>query len=305
MDSWVLLLLLLLVAAIAVPAVLGLVSLLASPGTRLIGLAGLALLAMVVGVVSVGTFAFLLEARPSAAPGDRDWQQAEDASQDTPFSVLPVGPAVALASEDPRPVDLSEEAVAEAAGSPVRPTADAEEAAAEARPDWVEAAPHKVGGVYRMTAMVGPYSTRLECDQKLSEALQEKLDEYLETYLGPEAAGRVRLEPGYVRDHIAKQQWEETKQFSVGPMIQVHVLMEFDRAANARIDEAWEKAIVTRRLGVVGGLGAVVLLLLSAVWTYLKIDLATAGRYRGRLRLAATVAILAGVAAVLLVSAAW
>ena len=73
-----------------------------------------------------------------------------------------------------------------------RPSAEAGRAVtaiAKTRPAWVDAPPRLVGDVYQMSIMVGPYTTRQECDAHLGEALQEALDRYVEICLGAAAGG--------------------------------------------------------------------------------------------------------------------
>ena len=146
-----------------------------------------------------------------------------------------------------------------------------------------------------MPISVGPYSTRMECDEALPDKLREAVDDYVATSIGREARGAVRLPLAYIRDHLVKDRWEEWKEYEppLGRMAKLHVLVAFDREANARLKEEWNRVVVDRRLWGVGTAGAALFLLLSIAWTYLKIDLATAGSYRGRLRLGAGMAILA------------
>ena len=170
--------------------------------------------------------------------------------------------------------------------------------AARERPSWVGTQPHRVGESYRKCVTVGPYADRPECDARLPEALQEELVRYVKTHWGPKAAGRVRLTPE-IREAIVRQDWEEPIQASFGPMIQLHVLLEFDRHAQNLIQHQWHTAIVAGRLWY-SGIGLVAaLVLLSVVFGYLRIDQATGGSFRGRLRLAAAAAILT------LAAAAW
>lgn len=75
------------------------------------------------------------------------------------------------------------------------------------------------------------------------------------------------------------------------PMVRLHALLEFDREVNARLDEAWRRAVVRGKLWALGTAGSVLLLVLSACWGYLKTDLATGGAYRWRLRVASGLAI--------------
>ena len=186
-------------------------------------------------------------------------------------------------------------------------------AGAEDRPDWVEAEPGKVGGVYRTTITVGPYSTRLECDRELPGQLHAAVEEYAAEYVGPEARGQVRLPLDYIESEIVQAEWAEQKPFRISPegkipeeyhpMTLLHVLLEFDPANNNRIKQAWDAVVVRQRLFGVGALSAMVLGLLSAAYGYLRIDLATGGAYRGRLRLTAAAVVLALVVAGLVLSA--
>ena len=174
---------------------------------------------------------------------------------------------------------------------------------AASRPAWVNAPPQLVGDAYQMSIVVGPYTTRAECDAKLPEALQESLDQYVNVCLGDQAVDDIRLPADYLRQQLVKAQWEETRQHSVGPMTWLHVLLQFDRKIKDRILEEHRQAIIGRRLQAVATWSAMGLALLTVAFGYLKIDLATGGVYRGRLRLAAAAAILGlvGVAVVALV----
>jgi len=172
-------------------------------------------------------------------------------------------------------------------------------------PDWVGTAPDKVEGVYRMPIEVGPYSTREECDQELPAKLRAAVAEYAATYLGRGARGQVRLPTDYIQREIVKDECEQKKEVKISPegqpekfadVLYLHVLLEFDRAVNARLEEEWHQALVAERLGGVGALGVLVFVFLGAVWSYLKIDLATGGAYRGRLRLVAGTLILIAIA---------
>ncbi len=164
------------------------------------------------------------------------------------------------------------------------------------QPDWVDAPAQQVDGAYRVAVSVGPYATRGECERELPEALRAAVDEYASQYFGPEAAGRVRLPVDYLRENVVQEQWLETRRVSVSPssqipMVRLHVLLEFDRAVNDRLREAWRQAVIHGKLWILGTFGTMLLLLLSAFWAYLRVDLATRGAYRGRLRFATGLAL--------------
>ncbi|MGA2031154.1 MAG: hypothetical protein ABSG68_02760 [Thermoguttaceae bacterium] len=162
------------------------------------------------------------------------------------------------------------------------------------RPAWVDARPGRVGDAYQMTTVVGPYSTRLECDQELPNYVQAALAGYTEICLGSEAASRVQL-PWEELAPVVKDQWEETVQVSIGPMVQLHVLLDFDRNMQQRVKDQWRQVVVQRRL-VYAGVGlAGVLALLALLYGGLRIDHATRGARRSRLAAAAVVLAAVGV----------
>jgi hypothetical protein len=172
------------------------------------------------------------------------------------------------------------------------------------KPAWIDSPPKVVGDSYRMTIVVGPFTTRQECDAKLPEELQKALFSYAEMYLGQSAGRNVEivLPADYLRQHLVKDQWEEVRQYSVGPMTRLHVLLAFDQDVKNRVVEAHRQGIVAWRIRVMGVVLGVVLGLLAVAYGYLKTDLATAGAYRGRLQLAAGLAILGIIAAAMFVA---
>ncbi len=156
-----------------------------------------------------------------------------------------------------------------------------------AKPAWVNAVPCLVGDVYRMSISVGPYTSRAECDAQLPEALQKALGQYVEACLGDQTSEEVRLPSEELRQKVVKDVWQETRQYSVGPMIQLYALLEFDRPMKDRVLDAHRQALVDRRLQMVAIWASLGLSALAIMFGYFKTDLATGGTYRNRLRLIA------------------
>jgi hypothetical protein len=127
-----------------------------------------------------------------------------------------------------------------------------------------------VGGAYQTAISIGPYATRDECDAKLPDAFQEALDRYADACLDENIARRVRLPSDYVRRQVVKDKWEETRQYSVGRMIHLHVLLEFDRQVKERILEACRQTLVAGRLWWAGGTFAAVWGILAVLYEGLK-----------------------------------
>ena len=175
-------------------------------------------------------------------------------------------------------------------------------AGAPPRPAWVDAEPGMVGEVYRMTAMVGPFATRQECDEAQPDALREVAADYLDKYVGPAPPYSVRVSPEFLQEKVVTETWEEERMTDFGPgigtrpMIRRYVLLEFTKEVQNELKRQ-------QRLWYTGYGLAGVLAVLGLAFAYLKINLATGGRYRGRLRAAAVAVILAAVVAVVLIPA--
>lgn len=142
------------------------------------------------------------------------------------------------------------------------------------RPDWVDAPPGKVGDVYQMTATVGPYSSRRECDHALPNELRRAVAEYVQRYLGSQAKHRVRLPSDYMSDHVIKATWEEDQVSSVGPMKQRYVLLQFDRKTNGLLKQRWHDVQTEKRIWQAAIALACVLLVLAVAYGVLKLSAA-------------------------------
>jgi len=230
-------------------------------------------------------------AKPVASDGEVAYGEAPDGQSQSKGLLRTVGTALgrAVAAAKKEAADRAVEELKQLAD----PAAPAEMPVAE-RPEWVDRQPDRnQQGEFEMPIAVGPYTTRAECREELAASLERAVGDYAAAAIGPQARGAVHLPPAYIQDKIVRQEWDEWKQYEppLGEMVKLHVLLVFDREAGSRLSEEWNRILVGRRLRAVAGAGAVLLALLSTAWAYLKIDLATGGAHRGRLRF--------GVAAVL------
>jgi hypothetical protein len=162
------------------------------------------------------------------------------------------------------------------------------------RPDWIEQAPGIQGQKYCMAVKSGLWTTDGECQQAIDGAITKALGEYLASYFGDDRAAQlVAIDPVYLRQQLVKQPlYAETVDASVGTMRQWHALLEFDDDLRAELRRLWQQASVSNRLRDAAGGFALVLAALGTLFAYLKLDLATDGQYRGRLRCASGLAIL-------------
>lgn len=141
------------------------------------------------------------------------------------------------------------------------------------KPDWVDAEPGTVGDAYRMSVAVGPYTTRAECDQLFPGALQESLDRYVRIcFAGEEIDRRLVLPADYLQG-LVKKQWEETREYSVGPMITLHVLLEFDRKARDRVLDERRRLLVANRIWYAGLGFSAWIVILGVAYSTLKLSM--------------------------------
>jgi hypothetical protein len=304
------------IGMVVVMLVAGLVLLVVNPRTRPFGLALLFAPLMLVVLGFFGVFYFSVQEAQVAHEADlaaRDTAQArvhaeraraEPAARTIESASPPSDPAAGPSLAEKPETAASADAASSAKSAPTkapeatdpsgRPAGANPPARRPARPNWVEAPPRRVGDAYEIAVATDPFATRLECEARLPQALERAVAQYAAVYLGDdEAASQIRLPLDFLRTKVVAEEWEEPFDSSVGPMVRIHALLRFDRAANARIDEAWQRRVVEARLWGLGTALCGVLATLAVAWAYVRLDLATGGAYRWRLRMAAALVILA------------
>jgi hypothetical protein len=154
-------------------------------------------------------------------------------------------------------------------GSVAQPTAEAE----SKLPDWVGRPPQADSDGYRTSLTIGPYTTRAECDAKLPDELQKALNQYVyvEKGLGEPVPAGIVLPESEFRQAIVKAEQEEVRRYSVGPMVSLHVLLEFDGAVKERILEQCRQAVVGGRIWMLGAGLASLLAALGVLYGYLTL----------------------------------
>ena len=169
-------------------------------------------------------------------------------------------------------------------------------------PAWADAPAQRVGDSYQIVFVVGPYTTRLECDQAMPAQLNRSVADYAELYLDDERARRATLPASFLRDHVIKDQWEEIFESSVGEMVRVHTRLLFDGRTNTELKASLRRAIIAERLWIAGGGLAAVLMVISGLFGALKFDHITGGSYRGRMKF---ILLFVGMAVILWVWVPW
>lgn len=164
------------------------------------------------------------------------------------------------------------------------------------RPDWVGEPPRRVGDAYQVSLDVDPYTTIEESDSALPAKINAAVDDYVGQLIGLQARGRIRLPMEYIDEHVKRDDWQEWRKHAMGPvtvdMVHRHVLLRFDNAVNDHIRQMWKRSIVNERVAGAAALGGGVLALVAMIYGYLRLDLATRGAYRRRIRWTAAAAAL-------------
>jgi hypothetical protein len=154
------------------------------------------------------------------------------------------------------------------------PTGDAAHppAAVSKRPAWIDAKPDRVDDAFQMAVSVGPYPTRVECDNELPAAVRDALQDYAETHLDHRARGiHLPLENLEVLPaNVIAETYQETVATSFGPMQQLHARLTLDRRANEWVREQVRQALIVQRLWYVGVGAAGVLVGLAVFWACLR-----------------------------------
>ena len=168
------------------------------------------------------------------------------------------------------------------------------------RPEWVKIAQSDLTGpVHKIYVTSDPYKLPRDAQHGLDEAMKRATDDYIADQLNsPLAAKFIPYDVESIRDRFVKQTYHETVIFPepVGPMKQLHALLEFDQGFRDELRHHWAGRIAESRIYQVGlGAGAA-LLLLASVFGYFRLDNATRGYYTGRLQFMTAAAILAIVA---------
>lgn len=256
-----------------------------------------------------------IEPPPAAAPSDFVRAPDHEKSSQTAGVLGALNRALAAAarswvakSESAPPQSKSEWAPVDRSpqARPPVETSSVSKTPALKRPDWVANPPQPSAEVYELVVKAGPWETPLECERQLDEKITWAVDSYVAWRIGEEASSQLQLPADYAREHLVKEQpWVEKVNTSVGEMYNVYALLQFDRQVEGKLQDLWDQIRLGTRLLLSAAVLAGALLILTVIYGYLKVDLATGGAYRGRLRFVAVATILALAAAGAAVCRRW
>jgi hypothetical protein len=163
----------------------------------------------------------------------------------------------------------------------------------EEAPSWLEAKPWTEGGVYFVPVESRLQIEEIDCDIALQEQVKEQTNEYINRLLkNRHATTLLTLRSGLPKIHVTES-FEERVVITDGSVCYMtHALLGFDDNFRSAVTTDWAEVRATSRLMQTGlGVG-IVILLLSTMFSYFKLDTATRGYYTGRLQFAAAAAIL-------------
>lgn len=175
------------------------------------------------------------------------------------------------------------------------------------RPDWVEAPPMHIGEVHTTPVSSGPFARAQDCWNAFDDEIVKATDQYIAEHLGESFATQfIHYDAKTIRTRFLKPEniYNEQIVVSIGPMHQVHGLLEFRPEFRSELDQRWAQVTRYSRVTQVGLSSFALLALLSVVFGYFRLDNATRGYYTGRLQFLTAAAILA-IVGVGVVAARW
>ncbi|MDP6720074.1 MAG: hypothetical protein QGF59_15550 [Pirellulaceae bacterium] len=165
-------------------------------------------------------------------------------------------------------------------------------------PSWLEVKPWTKDGVHFVPVVSRLQISEEDRDSALVKEIKEATDAYINQLLKNKHATKLlNLRSGSTVPRVTES-FEEQVAVTEGTVFhQSHALLSFDDDFRGTVSAKWDEVRAASRL-MQTGLGAgIVILLLSTMFSYFKLDTATRGYYTGRLQFAAAAAILAVIAA--------
>jgi hypothetical protein len=231
----------------------------------------------------------------ASAPSDAPAAQAP-APSSSPAETKPPAAESTPATAEPS-VAAATPGQVSALSAPLQPVTNVEYLSKN-RPAWLESKPVIEQDQVRVAVKAGPYFRMRQCLTDLDEELKSATEDFVAEHLeSKRAAQLIRYSVAEIKNRLVRETFEEQLVLSVGPMNQAHALLVFDKSFAQEVEHRWKQIKAMTRLLQVGGGSGVVLLLLTTLFGYFRLDTATKGYYTGRLQFMAAAAILALVAA--------
>jgi hypothetical protein len=214
--------------------------------------------------------------------------------RETPDSIRVVGYERVEKSQSQK-VEESEEAVRSSTPEPGARSLE------PALPDWVTHPPSTIeNGVEQVLLTSKQYATEDEAREELEQLAELKVKEYF--HRDHPYKGHWTLPANFVdvqsNHSLFPKQFVEPIDRTVGThsfrVQRVHALLSLSPQVREDLYPKWREQIVGRRLWSLGGIAGMLTLVVGSIAGYLRLDAATKGSYRRRLKLATVSLIVAG-----------
>jgi hypothetical protein len=214
-----------------------------------------------------------------------------------------------------RPIHLSDVATITTSADRIAQETATSTSTNSLRPAWVDEAPKNIGNVRRQVIVAGDFVTVDECNREADQQLYLVTLNHLKELCGDAELDRIsvpmvklnngRLQPSaseyaartfakstlnlmgvgidFIRREIAKKEYVETVERSVGPMKQLYVQVEFSPSIDQELRQRWDELRRQNRFAIVGVGAGSLLGLMGLVFGLLKVDTWTKGYYTKRL----------------------
>ena len=163
-------------------------------------------------------------------------------------------------------------------------------------PEWV-GQPEVVSDERKLVSLSSQqYATVEEAEREVLREAEVRIQKDFEKtypYKGSWVFPEEFVEKHYLSEPYVEKTTGNTENATF-EMVRVHRRLTLSSAAHKKLYPVWREQIVERRLWTLGSLLGVFTLILGATATYLRLDAATSGAYRLRLKLATVALIVAG-----------
>jgi len=241
-------------------------------------------------------------------------QEAVTNADEESDRVVMVAETKSARADKPPKNDKPTERETEAGGLSTPIAAASEPAVERNRPNWVNQPPIRFGEVQRDVLVTEEWSSEPECERARDIDLMLKTYEHIQMLVGSpfehfqledrrdlqdgrvqdrlQELNRAGISLDYIHREIAKDEFLETVERSVGPMKKLYTLIEFTPGVDRELGQRWEAREREQRFWMLGAGASSVLGVLACVFGLLKIDTWTKGYYTKRLFLGVPAAII-------------
>lgn len=153
-------------------------------------------------------------------------------------------------------------------------------------PPWLQQSPRQTAKVQRVVIEAGPYATVKECRNEIDEKLLAAAADYLDEQVLYGDRRLLEISLGMIRREVVADDYLKSETKNFGPladdqeMYTLYNLLEFNEGVNEQFARLARQATIGSRL-TYAGFGLVgLLVLVTTVFGYLRLDAMTGGQYK-------------------------